>query len=319
MLKKYSREGAVLVSILVLLAILRVSAPGFFTKENVTDMFLNNMPVMLIGLGMTLVVLAGQIDISVGSVFAVCSVVMGVFAKTNLHGLAGLAAVLTGLICGVLNGFVVAYLRVPSIVTTLATMVALRDGLRWSTQGAWIADLPPSFQRFGMPQSAYTFLCVSVSIGLVAATMLAMRYLRVGRSVFAAGSNEAAARLVGISVQRVVFWTFVITGLLTGLSAMMNAARFNQIPSNTGIGLEMEVIAAVAIGGAVFTGGAGTITGTVLGVVLLAIFGPALTFLGLSAYWETALQGAFILSAISFSALIGRVRNRIASDAIQVN
>lgn len=319
MLKRYSREGAVLVCIVVLLAILRASAPGFYTRENVTDMFLNNMPVILIGIGMTLVVLAGQIDISVGSVFGVCSVVMGVCAKGNAHSLAGVAAVLTGLVCGALNGALVAYVRVPSIVATLATMVALRDGLRWSTQGAWIADLPASFQRFGMSQGTYTALSVCITVVLVAGSMLALRHLRIGRSVLAAGSNEAAARLVGISVRSVMFWTFALTGGLTGLAAMMNAARFNQIPSNTGIGLELEVIAAVAIGGAVFTGGSGTIAGTVLGVILLAIFGPALTFLGLSAYWELALQGAVILGAIGFSAFMGAARGHAPTHAVRAS
>jgi rhamnose transport system permease protein len=262
------------------------------------------MPVMLIALGMTLVVLTGEIDISVGSVFAVCSVVMGVCARTGAHSLSWLAAVLLGLGCGALNGVLVAYLRVPSIVTTLAAMVALRDGLRWATQGAWITGLPSSFQWFGLSQRAYTGIAIALLAVLIAASMFALRYLRIGRAVLATGSNAAAARLVGISTRQVIFWTLAATGALTGLAAALNAVRFNQVPSNTGIGLEMQVIAAVAIGGAVFTGGSGTIAGTVLGVVLLAIIGPALTFLGLSAYWETALQGAIILAAITFSVLV---------------
>ena len=319
MLKRYSRETAVALSIILVLILLSVSAPGFFTRENVADMFLNSMPVMLIAIGMTAVVLAGRIDISVGSIFAVSSVIMGSCAKTPAHSVAALAAIAAGLSCGALNGALVAYLRVPSIVTTLAMMVALRDGLRWGTQGAWIAELPSEFQWFGLPQRVYTAITVSVVAALVAAAVLGLRHLRVGRWVLATGSNEAAARLAGIPVRRVVFWTFALTGALTGVAAVLNAARFHQVPSNTGIGMEMQVIAAVAIGGAVFTGGSGTIAGTVLGVVLLAVFGPALTFLGLSAYWETALQGAVILAAIGFSALMGDKRTRAYTDAVQAN
>lgn len=299
-----SREAAVAITILLVLVLLRLTAAGFFTRENIVDMFLNNMPVLLISLGMTMIVLTGRIDISVGSVFAVSSVVVGAVAKTSVNGLSTLIAVLTGLCCGLINGVLVAYLRVPSIVATLAMMVAVRDALRWTTQGSWIAELPPSFQWFGTTQRIYTVISIAIVTALTVATMLGLRYLSVGRSVLATGSNEAAARLVGIPIRRVVLGTFAFTGALTGLAAALNAVRFNQVPSNTGIGLEMQVIAAVAIGGAVFTGGSGTIGGTVLGVVLLAIIGPGLTFLGLSAYWETALQGAIILAAITLSAVV---------------
>ena len=319
MIKRHIREAAVALSIVVLLIILRFSAPGFFTRENVADMFLNNMPVGLIAIGMTSIVLTGQIDISVGSVFALCSVLMGLFAKSQAHAVSGLAAVLVGLACGALNGFLVAYLRVPSIVTTLATMVALRDALRWGTQGSWIAELPGSFQWFGWTQHAYTLVTVFGLVGLIVAAVLGLRHLRIGRWVLATGSNELAARLAGIPVQRVVFGTFALTGALTGLAAMLNAVRFNQVPSNIGIGLEMQVIAAVAIGGAVFTGGSGTVAGTVLGVILLAIFGPALTFLGLSAYWQTAMQGAVILAAIGLSALVTQRRKHFYGRAAQAN
>ena len=128
-------------------------------------------------------------------------------------------------------------------------------------------------------------------------------YLRAGRAVFATGSNEAAARQIGINTNLVVFAVFTLTGALTGLAATLNAVRFNQVPSNSGIGLEMKVIAAVAVGGAAITGGSATILGTVLGVILLGTVGPALTFLGVSAYWEKALQGGIILLAVSANVL----------------
>ncbi|HEY0264378.1 MAG TPA: ABC transporter permease, partial [Granulicella sp.] len=137
---------------------------------------------------------------------------------------------------------------------------------------------------------------------------------RAGRAVFATGSNEAAAKQLGIQTNRVVLSVFTITGALTGLAATLNAVRFNQIPSNSGIGMEMKVIAAVAVGGAAITGGSATITGTVLGVILLGTIGPALTFLGVSAYWEKAIQGAIILVAVSANVL-GSYRSRRAGAA----
>jgi rhamnose transport system permease protein len=137
---------------------------------------------------------------------------------------------------------------------------------------------------------------------LVSVTALVLRYLAAGRAVFATGSNSEAARLGGIDTAAIKLAVFVIGGALTGVAAILNSVRFNQIPSNTGLGLEMKVIAAVVVGGTAVTGGSGTIAGTLLGVVLLGAVGPALTFLGVSAQWERALQGVIILAAVAIDA-----------------
>jgi rhamnose transport system permease protein len=231
-------------------------------------------------------------------------VVAGIVARGGYPDVAGvLAACVAGAVLGAINGGLVGYVKVPSIVVTLATMVALRDGLRWSTQGSWIGDLPGKFQWLGLTQTQYTvFMFVLVAV-LVLCIAWGLRFLTVGRMVFATGSNESAARIVGIDTRRVVFAVFTLTGTLSGLAAVLNAVRFRQIPSNSGLGLEMKVIAAVAVGGASITGGAATITGTVLGVVLLGSIGTALTFLGVSAYWEKAIQGAIILGAIAINVI----------------
>jgi rhamnose transport system permease protein len=196
-------------------------------------------------------------------------------------------------------------------VVTLATMVALRDGLRWWTQGAWVQDLPAGFQWFGLRQAAYPFVACAAVIVLHGATGWVLGHVRAGRAVYATGSNEPAARLAGLNTARVTCAVFVAAGVLTGLAALLNSVRFNQIPSNAGLGLEMKVIAAAVVGGASIRGGEGTLTGTLLGVVLLGAIGPALTFLGVSAYWERALQGAIILAAVAIDA----VRERRAFHA----
>ncbi|MGO4514395.1 ABC transporter permease [Terriglobus sp. 2YAB30_2] len=314
-MKAYARELAVGATILLVLALLAATTRGFFTVDNLSDLFLANVPVLIVSLGMTLIILTGQIDISVGSVFAVCSIVTGVAARAGLPVLvAMLIASVVGALLGSFNGALVAWMRMPSIVVTLASMVAIRDGLRWQTQGAWVGDLPASFQRFGLSQAAYTVLMLVIAVLLVVIFTVGLRYFRGGRNIFATGSNEAAARILGIDTNRVLFSVFAITGLLTGFSAALNAVRFNQIPSNSGIGLELKTIAAVAVGGATITGGSGTIAGTVLGVVLLGIIGPALTFLGVSAYWERAIQGLIILAAVSVNVL-SHYRRRQVSHA----
>jgi rhamnose transport system permease protein len=252
---------------------------------------------------MTLVILTGQIDISVGSMFAICSVAAGVLAKSGLPSpAAAIAACLVGAILGSINGALVAYAGIPSIVVTLAGMVVLRDALRWQTQGAWVQDLPSNFQWLGVSQSVYPVMAFLAVALLAVVFAWGLRSISAGRSVYATGSSPEAARLAGIDTSMVTFSVFVISGVLTGLAAVLNSVRFNQIPSNTGLGLEMKVIAAVIVGGAAITGGVGTIVGTVLGTILLGAIGPALTFLGASPYWERAIQGAIILAAVVIDA-----------------
>lgn len=302
-MRNHQREISVVIAIGALAGLLAIAAPGYFARENLSDLFLANIPVLVVALGMTLVILTGQIDISVGSVFAISGVAAGVLAKSGLGvPAAALAGCVVGAGLGAINGALVAYIRIPSIVVTLASMVALRDALRWQTQGGWIQDLPSNFQWFGLTQAAYPFVTFFVVILLVFLFGWALRNVGVGRVVYATGSNAEAARLAGIDTSLVTLSVFVITGTLTGFAAVLNSVRFNQIPSNTGFGLEMKVIAAVIVGGAAITGGVGTIAGTVLGVILLSAIGPALTFLGVSAYWERAIQGGIILTAIIIDA-----------------
>src|SRR5689334_2718130 len=305
------RELSLVISIAALAIVLALTTRGFFEAGNLRDLIMTNMPVLIVALGMTLVILTGQIDISVGSVFAICSVIAAATAKTGMPTpAAGLVACLAGGLLGSLNGALVSYMRIPSIVVTLATMVALRDGLRWVTQGAWVQDLPPGFQWFGLTQTGSRVVTVAIAIALLVATSWALRNLAAGRAVYATGSDSNAARLAGISPALVKFWVFTITGALTGCAAFLNSVRFSQIPANAGINLEMKVIAAVVVGGAAITGGRGTIAGTTLGVILLGDIGPALTFLGVNAYWEKAIQGAIILAAVSLDAAHTRARAR---------
>lgn len=306
-MERHRREISVTIAILALASVLVFAAPGYFSRENLSDLFLSNMPVLIVALGMTLVVLTGEIDISVGSLFAICGVAAGVAVKWGLPvPVAGMIACGIGAALGAINGALVAYVRIPSIVVTLATMVALRDGLRWVTEGAWVQDLPDTFQWLGLSQTAYPIVTGCAALALLSAMAWGMRHVTAGRAIYATGSNGDAARLAGFSPARVKFSVFVAIGALTGLAALLNSVRFNQIPSNAGVGLEMKVIASVVVGGTSISGGKGSLAGTFLGVILLGAIGPALTFLGVSAYWERAIQGAIILTAVAVDAVRGR-------------
>jgi rhamnose transport system substrate-binding protein len=309
-MKTHTREISVAIAILALAIVLAFIAPGYFSRENLGDLFLANVPVLIVALGMTMVILIGQIDISVGSIFAICSVVAGLLAKSGLPApVAAVGACLAGAALGALNGTLVAYLRIPSIVVTLATMVALRDALRWQTQGAWVQDLPADFQWFGLSQSSYPIAAFGIAAVLCVGLAWILRNVAIGRAIYATGSSPEGAHLAGIRTGAVTFSVFVALGTLIGLSAAINSVRFNQIPINAGLGLELKVIAAVVVGGAAITGGRGSVLGTVLGIVLLGAIGPALTFLGVSAYWERAVQGGIILAALVIDAVRLRRRN----------
>jgi rhamnose transport system permease protein len=195
----------------------------------------------------------------------------------------------------------------PSIVVTLALMVAWRDGLRWLTEGKWVQDLPKNFQWFGLGQAIGQVIVFSVALFVLIAVGWALRNLSAGRSIYAVGSDAEAARLSGINPKRVVFITFVLMGALVGLAALLSAIRFSIVPSNAGVGLELKAIAAVVVGGTAITGGRGSIIGTLIGVALLGTIGTALTFIGINPFWEKAIQGGIILAAVVSDVLVGRL------------
>jgi rhamnose transport system permease protein len=305
---QYKREASAALAYIVLLLLVAIVAPSFTQPNNLRDLAMNNASVLIVAVGMTLVILVGEIDISVGSQFAVCTYLAGWLAKSGVPaGLLLPSVLLCGAGMGAVGGALIARLRMPSIVVTLALMVAWRDGLRWATEGAWIQDLPMSFQWFGLSQTTGEILIVTIALCVLAGFGWALHKLVAGRSVYAVGSDAEAARLAGIEPQRVIFQTFVIMGALVGLAAVLNATRFSIVPSNAGLGLELKAIAAVVVGGAAITGGRGTLIGTLIGVALLGTIGTALTFMGINPFWEKAIQGAIILAALVSDVALGRI------------
>jgi rhamnose transport system permease protein len=296
----YSRELSAAGAFVLLLAVVAVFAPSFFSAANLRDLALNNAAALIVAVGMTMVILAGQIDISVGSQLAVCSVAAGVLAKAGVPvPLLAPCAIAIGALMGAVNGVLIGYLRLPAIIVTLGMLVAWRDGLRWVTEGAWVQGLPTGFQWFGLGQGPGQVVIIACAIGIVGWFSWSLRNLSGGRAVYAVGSDAEAARLAGIDPPRVTFGVFVIMGGLTGLAALLNAVRFTSIPSNAGTGMELKVIAAVVVGGTAITGGRGTLAGTLAGAALLGTIGTALTFVGINPFWEKAIQGLIILSALA--------------------
>jgi rhamnose transport system permease protein len=301
--RRLSRELG-LAAVLVLVAlVLALVAPAFFTPGNLRNLALDNLPLLLAATGMTLVIVAGEIDVSIGAQFAALGVAAGVLSKLGLPMALVVPLVLgAGALFGASQGALVAR-GVPAIVVTLAALAVLRGALRWSTGGRWIAELPAGFQWFGLGQARGQVVFAGTAILLVALTAAALRWLHLGRTVYAVGCDEDTARLAGIRTTRVRTAVFAAMGAFAGAAAVLSAARYPAIEIEAGAGLELQAIACVVLGGASIRGGRGTLLGTALGVCLFGTLGTALVFLGVGAAWERAIQGAIILAAVLPEAL----------------
>jgi ribose/xylose/arabinose/galactoside ABC-type transport system permease subunit len=313
MIGRYRRELSVALAYAALLLVLAVAAPRFYGPDQLRAFVVSNAAVLVAAVGMTLVILCRQIDISIGSIFSICGVVAGLLAQAGLPiAWVGLGTLLAGSALGAINGSLIAGLGLPSIVVTLATLVIGRESLRYLREGAFVRNLPAGFQWFGAGQATGQWLVVSIALGVFAALAWGLRNLAAGRAVYATGSEPEAARLAGIRPRRVVFAVFVVMGALAGLAALLNAVRFADVDPNAGAGLELQVIAAVVVGGVAVSGGRGTLAGSLIGVALLGTIAPALVFLGTNPHlaflgtkphWEKAIQGLIILLAVAWDAL----------------
>lgn len=297
-MSRYFREISVAVALGVVLLALAIFAPAFYQPQPLLSLLTREMPTLVVACGAALVIISRQIDISVGSIFSVCSVCAGLLAASGWPLVAVLpACAAIGAVMGAFNGVLVAGLGLPSIVVTLATMVTLRQGLNLVRQGEFV-NLPDGVQWFGFGQAAGQWTIIAFALLVLAALGLGMRHLAAGRTVYAVGSNAEAARLAGIRPRLVTFLVFVLIGVLTGLAAMMNLVQSPQVQPLSGAGLELKVIAAVVVGGVAISGGRGNLWGAFAGLLLLACVSPALTHLRIEAYWEKAIQGGIILLAV---------------------
>lgn len=309
-MKRSFRELSVLGALAAVLVGMAIFAPAFFSPQPLLSLLTREAPTLVVACGMACVIITRQIDISVGSMFSVCSVCAGLLAARGWPLLLVLpASVALGALLGAVNGLLVAGLRLPSIVVTLATMVTLRQGLNLVRQGEFV-NLPDRIQWFGLSQMSGQLVLVGASVAFLVALALAMRHVAGGRFVYAVGTDAEAARLAGIRPQRVTFLVFVFIGALTGLAAMMNLAQSPQVQPLSGAGLELKVIAAVVVGGVAISGGRGNLWGAFTGLLLLACVSPALIHLHIEAYWEKAIQGAIILLAVVADGLRTRKLNR---------
>ncbi|MCI0537083.1 MAG: ABC transporter permease [Verrucomicrobiales bacterium] len=309
-LQRHFHPIAVALVLGLCLVFLGLAAPGFYQAQPLLSLVTRETPTLVVAGGMALVIICRQIDISVGSQFAVCSVCGGLLAAVNWPLAVVLpASIALGGLLGAINGLLVAGLGLPSIVVTLAAMVTWREGLRWFRQGQFV-NLPEGVQWFGLGQSTGQWILIGVALALFVLLAASMKYLAAGRFVYAVGSDAEAARLAGLRPHLITFCLFVFLGALTGLAAAMNVVQSPQVDPKSGSGLELKAIAAAVVGGVAVSGGRGNLWGVFAGLLLLACVSPALTHLRVEPYWEKAIQGAVILLAVVADGVRIRKGNR---------
>jgi rhamnose transport system permease protein len=310
-LSKHRRELSVAAVYLIILLALarqgRLHPDRNYFHQQFRDDCISAAPLLVLGVGMTFIILARQIDISIGSQFSVCVVLAALSAKMGWPmPVVILVPLVFGMLMGAFNGALVGFGGLPSIVVTLATMVLLRDGLSYIREGAAVVGLPDNFQWFGASQNSGMRMIVLGALVIWGVFVLASRYLSGARSVYAVGSDFEAARLAGLRPRHVTFFVFVLMGGLTGLAGLLFAVQFPQAFVNSGTGFELRVIAAVVVGGTAISGGRGTLVGTLAGTILLGTIASMLHFFNIRAQWELAIQGAIILAAVASDALAVR-------------
>jgi ribose/xylose/arabinose/galactoside ABC-type transport system permease subunit len=301
--QNFHRHETKLACLLLVLGIaLAVAAPRFFSSVNLALLARSMGVLLIVSVGMLNVILAGGIDVSAGAILAVVSVVL---VRLGNHGHPASVALplglLTGAALGVVNGALIAELRIPPIVATLGTAGLFRGLLLEWTQGEWESSIPPWLNAVGSPRWGG----LDVSVVAAALVMLASGWIlhrtQIGRAVFRFGDSPLAAARMGISPRQPIYFAYISLGLLTGLGAVFYAAQLGAVQGNAANGYELTVIAAVVLGGADILGGRGSLLGVFLGVLLLCSVQQALVLLHVATFWQNIATGAIVLVGVILS------------------
>lgn len=297
-----ARETGIAVVVILIMIILASATPNFFTASNLAIVARQVSLSSIIAIGMTMVILLGGIDLSVGSVVAFASVVIGYVMVTLQMPIwvAILAGLVIGVLVGSINGLLIIRTGVPSFIVTLGMMGLARGAALVITKGSTISGLPPAYLQIGQGYVGDLVpIPVIIMIVIAVAAHIMLSRTTFGRRIYFIGSNEEAARLSGINVNRIKVIIFALAATLAATEAVIETARMSTAQPASGVGYELTAIGAVIIGGASMLGGEGTILGTILGATLLGLITNGLILLGVSAYWQQVFSGAIIILAVA--------------------
>lgn len=303
------RELGIVLALIALVAYTAASNSRFLSGQSIRDILLGTAILAVMAVGQAVVVITRNIDLSVGSVLGISAFAVATLAK-DTPGLPVVVLLLAGLaigaVCGVVNGVVVRFGQVPALVVTLGTLYIFR-GITYLWAGGQQVnadELPAHFLQFANRGLLGVPWLVLIALVVMAIGTVVMRSYRVGRELYAMGSSPGAAELAGINVARNMIGAFVVCGALAGLSGALFAARFGTVDAAAGTGYELNVVAAVVVGGVAVFGGSGSVWGAALGALLLTVIGSALAVLEINQFWQQAIVGSLILLAIGADRLV---------------
>lgn len=306
-----ANEGVLFVVLMLLSILIGVRNPAFWTSDNLSDIARSTAFTLIVAVAATMVLIAGQLDLSVGSVYALAGVVCGIALADGIAVpisiVLGLAA---GAVVGLLNAVMVVWLKVPALIATLGTLYAARGLVLVITQGQPIYGFSDAFlflgqgSVFGVPVPVWIALLVMIVGQFVLSRTV------FGRRVYSVGSNTSAAYLAGVPIRRIQVSVFLLSALCASLAGILVAARISSGQTNSGTGLELTVIAAVIIGGTSLFGGAGSVLGTLLGSLLLSVISNGMVLARLDPFYQNIVVGVIIVAAV---AVDGWRRRRLAS------
>lgn len=306
-----SRELTLFIVLLVLIGATAAAKPDFLNLQNLRDVLLNVSIIGLLTAGMTIVMLMRHIDLSVASIVGVSAYAVGSLFVMFPH-LPVIVALLAGIgiggLIGAVNGVLVTFGRVPSLVATLSTLYIVRGADYAWVHGGQInaTSLPDAFAAIATGSLLGVPNLVLIALVVLIALSVYLKQYRGGREHYAIGSNPEAARLAGIRVDRRVMIGFLLSGAIAGLAGVLWLARFGTVDASTAKGIELQVVAAAVVGSVAITGGVGTIAGATLGALVLGVINIALVVLRVSPFWQQAIQGALIVAAIALDTLLAR-------------
>lgn len=311
------REAGVFAALVLLFILGTVMSPSFVQANNLLSVGQQISQIGIMAIGATFVIINGEIDLSVGSIYALSAISTGMLVAAGVAWpLAIVVGLLAGIIAGLINGLAVVILGVPSFIVTLGTLSVFRGATLLISDGAPISlsKSQPGVAEFSLLGQGRFFGVIPMQL-LIFATIAAVGIVllsrsRLGFNTYAVGGNQEAARLVGIDVKRVKLTAFILSGFTAAVAGVLGLSFLSYVQGVTGAGLELTVISAVIIGGAALFGGSGTMWGTVIGVAFIGLLQNILNINGISSFWQTVVTGLVIVVAVAFDTWQRRRKTR---------
>jgi ribose transport system permease protein len=303
--KGFLEKFTAVAALLLMIIIFSIFSPNFFTLTNLLSVSLQTSIIAFVGIGVTFVIITAGIDLGIGSVVALSGVVAGLAMRAGYPvTLSILLGLMTGAICGLFNGFVITRLLLPPFIATLGTQMIARGLALYVTNAYPITGFPPSFDFLG-GKIPGTLIPVPVVIMILAAFIFSfiLRKTRLGRYAYATGSNEEAARLSGININRTKYLLYMISGILAAVAGIVLASRLSTAQATAGNNYELDGIASAVIGGTSLMGGVGTISGTMIGAFIIGVMRNGLNMLGVSNFIQQMTIGGVIILAVYIDSL----------------